>query len=55
MASSRVAERATPTEAITDEYVSAVFQEMYLKRTDQSDRRPLTLSDRTAEIKAIVT
>lgn len=34
MASSRAAERATPTEAMTDEYVSTVYGEMYPKRTD---------------------
>jgi hypothetical protein len=51
VASSRAAERATPTEAMTDEYVSTFFREMYPKRTG----RILTLSDRTTQIKAIVT
>ena len=55
MASSRAAERATPTEAMTDEYVSTIF-EMDSKRTEKSGRWlvPLTLSDGTTEIKAIV-
>lgn len=53
--SSRAAERATPTEAMADEYVSTVFGKCIRNGQGQSDTRLLTLSDGTAEIKAIVT